>query len=253
MNRIGNKTSLGLGMLLSVVLVLALTSGASGQDAVPEVAVAEVEEIAIPAIWWVAPVMSLFALVMAWVMYRQVIAAPEGDERMKEIDDAMNYFWDCLDGVPGLRAHRPPREENSTMGGWYAAHGKYVPEELDGLSLTRFCQAVTAEGCPISPGANKPLHLHPLLNTCDVYGHGKPTRIANTDRDVRQPPGSLPVTERMIRRVYSIPWFKKNNHALIDEYVEAFRKASANYKELLADDPGDPPDVGNWHFFQHTG
>ena len=175
------------------------------------------------------------------------------DERMKEIDDAMNYFWDCLDGVPGLRAHRPPREENSTMGGWYAAHGKYVPEELDGLSLTRFCQAVTAEGCPISPGANKPLHLHPLLNTCDVYGHGKPTRIANTDRDVRQPPGSLPVTERMIRRVYSIPWFKKNNHALIDEYVEAFRKASANYKELLADDPGDPPDVGNWHFFQHTG
>ena len=85
MNRIGNKTSLGLGMLLSVVLVLALTSGASGQDAVPEVAVAEVEEIAIPAIWWVAPVMSLFALVMAWVMYRQVIAAPEGDERMKEI------------------------------------------------------------------------------------------------------------------------------------------------------------------------
>ncbi len=173
-------------------------------------------------------------------------------ERMKEIDDAMNYFWDCLEGTPGIRSHRPPKSENSTMAGWYAARGKYVPEELGGLSLTRFCRAVSAEGCGISPGANKPLHLHPLLNTCDVYGHGKPTRIANTDRDVRQPPGSLPVTERMIKRLYSIPWFKKNRHEAIDEYAEAVKKVCRYHAELLADDRGDPEDVGNWHFFQHT-
>lgn len=172
--------------------------------------------------------------------------------RMKEIDDAMNYFWDSLEDTPGVAPHRPSKDSGSTMSGWYAARGKYVPEDLDGLSLSRFCEAVSAEGCPISPGANKPLHLHPLLNTCDVYGHGKPTRIANTDRDVRQGPGSLPVTERMIKRVYSIPWFKKNRHDLIDEYVAAIKKVSANYRELLADDSGDPPDVGNWHFFQHT-
>ena len=45
----------------------------------------------------------------------------------------MNYFWDLLEGVPGLRAHRPPAGSGSTMGGWYAAHGLYVPEELGGL------------------------------------------------------------------------------------------------------------------------
>ena len=41
------------------------------------------------------------------------------------------------------------------------------------------------------------MHLHPLLNSADVYGHGKPTRLANSAADVRQPAGSLPVTESM--------------------------------------------------------
>ena len=40
----------------------------------------------------------------------------------------MNYFWDLLEGVPGLRAHRPPADSDSTMGGWYAAKGLYAPE-----------------------------------------------------------------------------------------------------------------------------
>ncbi len=174
------------------------------------------------------------------------------DERIAEIQKAMNYFWDQLEGVAGVKAHRPAKDSGSTMGGWYAAHGLYVPEELGGLSVTRFCEAVTAEGCPLSPGCNSALHLHPLLNTCDVYGHGKPTRIANSERDVRQPEGSLPVSEAIGKHVYSIPWFKHYQPEIIDEYVNAFRKVSANYKELLAEDPGDPDRLGGWHFFQHS-
>jgi dTDP-4-amino-4,6-dideoxygalactose transaminase len=174
------------------------------------------------------------------------------DERMAEIQKAMNYFWDQLEGVPGVKAHRPDAGSGSTMGGWYAAHGRYSPEELEGLSVTRFCQAVAAEGCPCSPGCNSALHLHPLLNTCDIYGHGKPTRIANSTRDVRQPEGSLPVAESIGKHVYHIPWFKHYRPEIIAQYANAFKKASANYRELLAEDPGDPERLGGWHFFQHT-
>src|SRR5439155_17906290 len=74
--------------------------------------------------------------------------------RMDEIQRAMNYFWDLLEGVPGLRAHRPAEGSSSTMGGWYAAHGIYVPEELGNWSIHRFCEAVRAEGVSTSPGAN---------------------------------------------------------------------------------------------------
>lgn len=175
------------------------------------------------------------------------------DARCEEIQRAMNYFWDLLEGVPGLQAHRPPRDSGSTMGGWYAAHGLYRAQELEGLSLTRFAQAVRAEGGVCSAGCNHPLHLHPLFNTCDVYGHGKPTRIANSTRDLRQPPGSLPVSEALNLRMYGIPWFKHYRPRIIEEHAAAYRKAAENYRALLADDLGDPPELGGWHFFQHSG
>ncbi len=152
-------------------------------------------------------------------------------ERMEEIQRAMNYFWDLLEDVPGVKAHRPPK--GSTMGGWYAAHGLYVEEELDGLPIEKFCEAVRAEGVSTSPGCNFPLHLHPLLNDADIYGHGKPTRIANSDRDLRQPEGSLPVTESMPRRCYGIPWFKHYRPEIIEEYALAFRKAAENADTLM--------------------
>jgi dTDP-4-amino-4,6-dideoxygalactose transaminase len=173
------------------------------------------------------------------------------DARCEAIQQGMNYFWDLLEGVPGVKAHRPGKDSGSTMGGWYAAHGLYRPEELGGLSVTRFCQAVSAEGCGISPGANMPLHGHPLFNTTDVYGHGKPTRIANSDRDLRQPQGSLPVTELMPSRCYGIPWFKHYRPEIIAEYAEAFKKVAGNYERLLPEDPGDPESLGGWHFFRH--
>jgi len=174
------------------------------------------------------------------------------DARREEIDRAMNYFWDKLEGVPGLRAHRPPKGSACTMGGWYAPHGLYVPEELGGLSVTRFCEAVRAEGVNTGPGINLPLHLHPLFTECDVYGHGKPTRIANSSRDLRQWPGELPVSESIGARTYSIPWFKHFRPEIIDEYAQAFRKVGENYEALLPGDPGNAPNVGSWHFFTHS-
>lgn len=174
------------------------------------------------------------------------------DRRMAEIQKAMNYFWDLLEGVPGIRAHRPSMDSGSTMGGWYAAHGLYRPEELEGLSVARFAEAVRAEGYECTPGCNKPLHLHLLFHTCDVYGHGKPTRIACAARDVRQGKGALPVSEAIPRLTYSVPWFKQYRPDIIRQFAEAFKKVALNYRELL---PGDKPDTGEsggWSFFHRA-
>ena len=157
------------------------------------------------------------------------------DARMHEIQKAMNYFWDGLEGVPGIRAHRPS-DEGSTMGGWYAAKGLYVADELGGLPVARYCDGVNAElagsGFQIRPGANVLMHLHPMLNEYDVFGDGKPTRIAFSDRDVRQPAGSLPVTETLPERCFSIPWFKHYRPEVIDQFVEAFRKVAQQADQL---------------------
>mgnify|MGYP000863684790 CR=1 FL=1 len=175
------------------------------------------------------------------------------DERCREIRKAMNYFWDLLEGVPGIRAHRVAEDENNNMAGWDAARGIYRSEELGGLSVTRFTEAVRAEGVvDCTPGCNAALHTHALFNTCDVYGHGKPTRIANAARDVRELDASLPISEKLGTMTYVIPWFKKYRPEIIKEYANAYRKAAENYKELLKEDPGNPEKIGGWHFFRHT-
>ena len=156
------------------------------------------------------------------------------DARMREIDAAMNRFWDLLEGVPGIRAIRPPRGSGSTMGGWYAARGLYRSEELGGLSCQRFCEAVRAEGFSICrQGANPPLHVHPLFHTADVFRQGQPTMLAFGQRDVRQGPGSLPVTENVINTAFSLPWFKKDRPADIAEYAAAFRKVAEHAAEIM--------------------
>ncbi|MCD6232517.1 DegT/DnrJ/EryC1/StrS family aminotransferase [Candidatus Aerophobetes bacterium] len=174
-------------------------------------------------------------------------------QEMAEIDKAMNYFWDLLEGTPGIRAHRPPRNSGSSMGGWYSPHGIYYPEELEGLSVSRFCEAVRAEGVTCEPGCNKALHLHPLLNNIDVYNQGKPLRIANLPEgvDIRESPGSLPVAERIQERVFSVPWFKHYRPKIIEEYALAFKKVAENYKELLPGDKGNPQDIGGWGLSKH--
>ncbi len=170
---------------------------------------------------------------------------------MAEIDKAMNYFWDLLEGVPGIRSHRPPKDSGTTKGGWYAPHGIYHPEELEGLSIQSFCKAVRAEGAQCDPGCNLPLHLHPLFNEIDVYHQGKPARIANSPLgvDVRQPLGSLPVSDTIQEHVFSIPWFKRYRSEIIEEYAHAFRKVAENYKDLLPGDTKRGEPIGGWSTF----
>lgn len=175
------------------------------------------------------------------------------DERCAEIRKAMNYFWDLLEGVPGLRPLRVDESTGSNMAGFYHPHGLYVAEELGGLSITRFCEAVRAEGVPeCVTDCNAPLHTHNLFQIADVYGDGKPTRIANAPEDIRKFDDNLGPAEKIGATVYGIPWLKKFIPEQIEEYANAYRKVAENYKELLADDPGNPPMLGGWHFFKHS-
>ncbi|HOV64519.1 MAG TPA: DegT/DnrJ/EryC1/StrS family aminotransferase [Spirochaetia bacterium] len=154
--------------------------------------------------------------------------------RIAEIQAALNRFWDALEGVPGIRPHRPEQGSGSTMGGWYYPHGLYVADELPGLSCERFCEAVRAEGfSSCLPGANKPLHLHPYFHEADIFRQGEPTAIAFGQRDVRQGAGTLPVSESIDQICFTVPWFKHDDPEKIAAYARIFRKVALQYKDLI--------------------
>lgn len=157
--------------------------------------------------------------------------------RCAEIQRAMNYLWDNLADLPGIKAHRTPVGSDSTMGGWYLPKGIFCSEELEGLSCKVFCAALRAEGLACRPGANSALHQHPWFHNFDLYGHGKPSVLAFADRDVRQDDTTLPNAAHCEEFCFTVPWFKKCLTGRIDQYIAVYRKVLENYRELLNVDP----------------
>jgi perosamine synthetase len=172
-------------------------------------------------------------------------------KQMSEIDKAMNYFCDLLENTPSIRPIRPAKGTNTTKGGWYYPHFIYNADELGGLSLSRFSQAVVAEGSICNPGCNKPLHLHPLFTTMDVYGHGRPTRIAFLDEaaTIEQYVETLPVAEGITKRVFEIPWFKHFEPETIEKHAGAYKKVIENYQLLLPGDIEKDAETGGYSSF----
>ena len=157
----------------------------------------------------------------------------------------MNYFWDQLEGLPGIRAIRVDEKTGSHMGGWYEGHGAYHPEELGGLPVSRFAEAIRAQGfANCWDGGNFCLHTHPFFKNFDLYNLGKPSRIAFNDRDVREDDIYLKPSES--RWCFSVPWLKKFDTEWIDAYAQVFRTVIENHEQLL-DKDREQKQGGRWY------
>ncbi len=157
------------------------------------------------------------------------------DERCAEIRKAVNYFWDLLEGLPGIRPIRVDESTGSNMAGWYIPHGIYHPEELGGLSVNKFCEAVRAEiDFKCSPGANRCLHTHNLFKTFDFAHAGVPTVTEFTDRDVREE--NTKCDPSVDINCFSAPWFKQFDKEWIEKFARGYRKVIENYTQLLESD-----------------
>lgn len=153
------------------------------------------------------------------------------DERCVEIRRAMNYFFDQLEGLPGLKPLRVDESDGSHMGGFYNPHLVYDPTALGGLSAGRFAEAVTAEfngAFRSRAGGNFCLHTHKYFQTFDPK-HSSVKKIEDCPVDPH-----LKASEE--KYCISAPWFKKFDAEWIERYAGAYRKVVENYQQLLDDD-----------------
>lgn len=173
-------------------------------------------------------------------------------EQFAEISRAMNYFCDLLEDVEGISPVRPDKNSGSTKGGWYLPLALYSAEKLGSLSVKRFTEALNAEGVECFPGCNKPLHGHKVFTEMDIYGHGKPTRIANLPDgiSISESNEDYPVGSEINNRVIMIPWFKHFQAEVIEKYAAAFKKVSLNFRDLLEGDTLEGIEGGYSHTFK---
>ena len=131
------------------------------------------------------------------------------------------------------------------MGGYYIPHCYYNPDELHGLSVKKFCEAVRAEGFKgCWEGANFCLHTHAFFKEFDFRNSGVPSRIEYADRDVREDDEKCRKSETIF--CCSAPWFKHFDKETIELYANAYRKVIENHEQLIETDL-DKKQGGRWY------
>ncbi|MEU7635020.1 DegT/DnrJ/EryC1/StrS family aminotransferase [Streptomyces sp. NPDC039016] len=137
------------------------------------------------------------------------------------------YLTERLARIPGLEVTPMP---DGVITSWYGLTLTYRPEELGGLSVDRFHQALTAEGATEfdRPGSTRPLHELPLYQHPDLLFPGHPQHHR------QYPGGFFPVAEHAYQHTIKLPvWHREQDLALAEQYVRAAVKVSDHHKELL--------------------
>jgi perosamine synthetase len=144
---------------------------------------------------------------------------------------AMERFFSQVCAVPGVDCDYPLHDPDVTVGASYWQMIILSEEIAARVPVAVIAEAINAEGAPAGPGGYYCHHLHPFWNECDVYGDGKPTRIAFS-RDVRQGPGDCPVAEKIVTRLIHIPRMIKYDEEYIDQIAAAYIKVLTNLDQL---------------------
>ena len=144
---------------------------------------------------------------------------------------AMERFFSQVCAAPGVDCNYPLHDPNVTVGASYWQMLILDDEIISRAPVAVIAEAIRAEGAPASPGGYFCHHLHPFWNECDVYGDGKPTRIAFS-RDVRQGPGDCPMAEQIVTRLIHVPRMVKYDEPYLDQLAAAYFKVLTNLDQL---------------------
>ena len=152
------------------------------------------------------------------------------DERNKRRDDNVMYLMDGIAECPGIYPLKPP---DYIFRGYYSRpYVRYDAEELGGLPKDKFIKALSAEGASVSgsaPGGSD--HLSAIFQERNHPAFTRP----EIKREVKYQKGDLPNSENPRQELMTIPAFHGASKALLDQYIEAFRKVVINASELLED------------------
>ena len=136
------------------------------------------------------------------------------------------YMCEQLDDLPGIVV---PRRCENVRSSWYGLILQYRAEELAGLPIGRFYEALQAEGAPEvdRPGSTCPLNLLPLFQQPGPL-------FPQYEGELKYGPGAFPRAEEVHGNTLKLPvWHREEDMPLADQYIEAFRKVTTYYCDLL--------------------
>lgn len=171
------------------------------------------------------------------------LAAAIALEQLRKLPDVnarrqshLQYFSSRVRSIRGLEPlHTAP---DVVRGGFFRFVFRYKPQEMSGLGIDTYIEALKAEGvAEVMPGSlAKPLHLTRIMQTLDdrMYRGGWPRRGAHVDAQHLYRQGDFPVAERFSALTLQFPAFTHEERDIIDEYCGALDKIARHAVDLCA-------------------
>jgi len=134
---------------------------------------------------------------------------------------------DRLSRLPGLRMPLVPPNSNPS---WYAFVMQYQSDELGGLSLRRFHEALVAEGALEAdlPGSTTP------LNELALFQNPGALFPQYTGTSLSYHPGQFQAAERFSAQALKLPvWVRPEDADLVELYIQAIEKVIQHHTDLL--------------------
>ncbi|MFJ9839809.1 DegT/DnrJ/EryC1/StrS family aminotransferase [Kitasatospora sp. NPDC101155] len=162
-----------------------------------------------------------------------IVAVANAHDQLARLDgylagraEIARYLTGQLARIPGLEVTEMPE---GVVPSWYGLTLTYRPDELDGLPIERFHQALIAEGATEfdRPGSTCPMNQLPLYQQPSTLFPGHP----HSHR--RYKPGDFPVAEHAHAHTIKLPvWHREQDLEVAEQYVRAATKISDHHKEL---------------------
>jgi len=110
---------------------------------------------------------------------------------------------------------------------------RFNPDAVPGVTKERVIEALRAEGAVVHDARYHLLHQQPLFQEPEHYGRGGAFPVfEQVDRKPLYPKDFCPVSEAVRATLVGVPTFPRASKALVDQYIEAFRKVDEHLEEL---------------------
>ncbi|VVB74643.1 UDP-4-amino-4-deoxy-L-arabinose--oxoglutarate aminotransferase [uncultured archaeon] len=174
-----------------------------------------------------------YALTGMGLKYRiHPLAAAIANQQLDNLDYIMrnrqrvaNKLVKELKHLPGIKT---PLIQQESKPSWYSFVMQYDSSELDDLPISKFCEALKAEGCKevSRPNFTPPLSHFALFQNPGKLFQSYAGKFSYTNKD-------FPKAERFYNNAIKLPCWYGTESKFVNLYIEAFKKVIDNYRELL--------------------
>ena len=152
------------------------------------------------------------------------------DYRNEQRRENLDLLSSLLESAPGIRP--PVTRAGATRGGWYGFKAHYVGEDLGGLALPRYLDALKAEGVQAKKPGSAPLHRLPVFRLTRTEARSLGLSWADALGEQRPPFYECPIADDVYPSLISLPTFSGDCAPVIKQYGNAFLKVADAWREL---------------------